>query len=99
MKEMPALANHDESFQISTKVKIWRPVIMYPPNPLAVRKDGSIDKTKGPFYELWKHEVKALSTKLMTEINTVVDWSKPDEVIDVTPKWFPDKQVVKFSGK
>ena len=100
MKEMPNVEEMDRSFHLSIRVKVWKNInVTLPPNPDAVRKDGSIDATKGPFFEKWKHEIKIIMSNVMDEVNAQIDWNKPDEILTVTPKWFPGMQYVKFTGK
>jgi hypothetical protein len=106
MRELPALSEMmDDTFEISHEVKIWRfgkddkPVpVQFPANEDFKDKNGLYMK-KGPFFEMWKHEVKKLSTSIINRVQQEIDWNKPEEVIEVLPKWLPAVQVVKFSGK
>ena len=93
---MKQLATGD--FVISSEVKVWNSDLLKAME-IGKGKKPTARKKYGPYADLSKSQSQALSQKLMKEIENVVDWNKPDSVMEVLPKWAPDIQYVKPTGK
>lgn len=85
----------DKDARASKTVKVWKPKgISFEPE-----EAGPYSKKDGPFKGLEGSEKRAKEAQVREAIADKVDWNKPDQVKEVKPKWAPDKQICKFSGK
>lgn len=80
---------------VSPEVKIWKAP------GVDIQREGKkpFDTKIGPYHELSKAEAKDLSAKIMAELDEKIDWKKPDKVMYILPRFQPEKQTVKLSGK
>jgi len=80
---------------ISREVKIWkRPSVQF-----QLKGEAPFDKKYGPYAELGKIEAQNLSASIKNQLDSIIDWSKPDEIIEISPKWTEENQMCKFTGR
>lgn len=80
--------------EISREVKVWRrPGITY-------QQPGEkpFKKKEGPYINLSKSESSELSRNIKAQIDFLVNWEKPDYILDVNPKWNEEVQYCKCTG-
>lgn len=85
----------DQEFDNVSLVKVWEPktdVAFQMTDDMIIPKTGKFDR-KGPFYEKTKSEIRTLTKQIYENLN--IDWDKPDQVLEVKPKWVPNKQITK----